>query len=218
MRSAQIFVAFLGISLIGGLLLRPLQNSPFASLPLYFGVLIAVLLLSKVPVWGKWISLRTIGISKENLGRHVLWGVGAAFANAPILVVVMLISTQVFKGLPSPEHPTTVELTTTSNPWVIVVSVLLAAVMAPIIEEIMFRGTMFPGFSRAFNSPIWGGVASSLIFAAIHPTGIPAWPALAAIGGMSCFLVYQTRSLVPSMVMHATHNFGTLVLVLLTTR
>jgi membrane protease YdiL (CAAX protease family) len=52
---------------------------------------------------------------------------------------------------------------------------------------------------------------SSLLFAMVHPTGVPAWPALAAIGAMAALLTFQTRSLVPSIVMHAVHN-GTLLL------
>lgn len=216
LRSAQIFIAFNAIGLFAALALRGNVSKEIYSLPIYLTIVASIVLLARVPIGGKWISLQSIGLSKQNLGRHVLWGVGAAIANAPILVVVMIASMNLMKSLPTPEHPTTVELTTTQSPWVILLALIMASVMAPFIEEIMFRGTMFPAFARAFRSPLWGALFSSFIFAAIHPTGIPVWPGLAAVGAMSCFLVYQTKSLVPSMVMHATHNFGTLLFLLLT--
>lgn len=218
LRAGQIFVAFLGVSLFaGGLFLRALPKD-FVELPLYLAVLVVVLLLFRVPVGGKWISLRSIGLTTEKLGEHTIWGVCGAVANLPIILVVQLIGTQLFRGLPAPEHPVTVELTGTGSILVILQLVVVAAVLAPVIEEIMFRGTLFPALSSTLRNPLLGGLITSFTFAAIHPTGIPAWPALAAIGGMSCFLAYQTRSLVPSIVMHGVHNLATLVLVLLTTR
>jgi membrane protease YdiL (CAAX protease family) len=54
-----------------------------------------------------------------------------------------------------------------------------------------------------------------LVFAAVHPTGVPAWPALALIGSVMAILVYQRGSLVTSMVFHGVHNLSLVVLMLL---
>jgi membrane protease YdiL (CAAX protease family) len=93
----------------------------------------------------------------------------------------------------------------------------LASIEAPIFEETLFRGIFQPALAAIVKRPWLSGVITSFLFASIHPTGVPAWPALALIGGMSVFLTYQTRSIVPSMIMHATHNALTLAVGLLLT-
>lgn len=215
LRCGQIFVVFLGMAMFGGAAVRQYIDKDFLELPIYSLIVILVVLLSAAPVDGRMFRLRSLGITGESIGKHVAWGVGAALANIPILIIVQSISMWVFRGLPAAEHPVTVELADTNSIVVILQLAVIASVFAPFIEEIMFRGTLFPALAKVLKSPIWAGVVSSLIFATIHPTGIPAWPGLAAIGGMSCFLAYQTKSLVPSMVMHATNNFGVLAFTLI---
>lgn len=56
------------------------------------------------------------------------------------------------------------------------------------------------------KSPAIGILATSLLFAAIHPTGIPAWLALATTGAFAAITVHQTGSLVPAIVLHGIHN------------
>jgi membrane protease YdiL (CAAX protease family) len=215
MRAAQMLVAFLGVAFVAG------RYIPRAALPeqisqvlTYLAIAATVFLLSKVPVDGKWISLRSLGIGRENLGQHILWGLGGVLANLPILAVVMGLSLPLTRFLPAPEHPATVELMEAASPLVVIQLILTACVFAPFIEETMFRGTLFPALTKLLRKPVWAALLSSLIFAAIHPTGIPVWPALATIGAMSCFLSYQTKSLVPSLVMHGVHNFATLLITL----
>ncbi|HWA84126.1 MAG TPA: type II CAAX endopeptidase family protein [Fimbriimonadaceae bacterium] len=218
LRSAQMFFAFLFVGIFGGAALVPLIGRDFVEIPIYIIIVAIVILLANSPVAGKMLSLKTLGVTKEHLGEHILWGLGAALANIPILVIVQLASQWIFRGLPAAEHPVTVELTDTNSLLLILQIGVVAAVAAPFLEEIMFRGTLFPALAAVLKSPFWAGVVSSLVFASIHPTGIPAWPGLAAIGGMSCFLSYQTKSLVPSMVMHAANNFAVLVLTLIILR
>ncbi|MER3496748.1 MAG: hypothetical protein C4320_08275, partial [Armatimonadota bacterium] len=83
---------------------------------------------------------------------------------------------------------------------------LFASVCAPIWEETFFRGMLFQGFQGLRWSVLASAGLSSFLFAAIHPQGFGAWGALAALAALSCALVHYTRSLVPSMVMHATWN------------
>jgi membrane protease YdiL (CAAX protease family) len=214
-RAAQAFLGFLGVSTALGLLLKGSTLKDYAEVPIYLLIAALLVLLTTIPISGKWISLRSMGITTENLGKNIGWGVAAALVNLPVLLIVQMISSKAFAGLPQAEHPVTVELSTTTSPLVLVQVALAAAVFAPFIEEYIMRGALFPAITSALKSPFLGGLISSCIFAMIHPTGIPAWPALAAIGGMSCLLSYQTKSLVPSMVMHGVHNFGTLVFTVL---
>jgi membrane protease YdiL (CAAX protease family) len=96
---------------------------------------------------------------------------------------------------------------------------LLAAVIAPIIEETIFRGVLYrhlregtaqwrTGASIAFSVGFNG-----FVFAAIHPQGLLAIPALMSVAtGLS--LAREWRgSLVAPMVMHGVSN-GVLMLLL----
>jgi membrane protease YdiL (CAAX protease family) len=74
----------------------------------------------------------------------------------------------------------------------------------------MFRGLYFPALGRSVGLIASGGI-SSLIFAAIHPTGVAVWLALGSIGAVSCALSCHTRSVVPSIIMHGLHNTTLLV-------
>lgn len=198
-------------------LLRPLAAmSPFKpAIEIFYYCLIvgAIIWLAKIPVEGRYFTLRKLGISREKLGRNILWGVGGAVANIPIVIAMGLLGATLFKNLPGAEHPLTNELEA-GGFFTILKAFLTAAVAAPFIEEVMFRGTMFPAMSAVLRSPIAGALLSSFFFGAIHPTGIPAWPALMSIGLVSCVLAYQTKSLVPSIVMHAVHNSLTLIFTL----
>jgi membrane protease YdiL (CAAX protease family) len=217
-RSSQLLTTFLVVSFFVGLALALVLPKKALDVPVYLVVVLAALMLSKVPVDGKLITLRRLGLSKEKLGGHVLWGIFGAIANLPILFAVQIISGKLFSSLPPPEHPVTVELSEAISPWFVLQIAVTAGFLAPILEELVFRGTLFPALAAVVKSPLVAGIVSCLIFAAIHPTGIPAWPGLAAIGGMSCFLAYQTRSLVPSITMHCVHNLATLALTLIMLR
>lgn len=214
-KAAQLLVMFLALELLSGALAsaKVVPKSAGMTMNLTLAILIiagTVLMLRRDP-----ITLRRIGWSKDRFGVHVLWGLGAAIANAPIVVTMALLGNFVFRGLPQAEHPIESALTGNLNPFKILVLFVLASIQAPIFEESTFRGLIQPAIAGIVNRPWIAGIISSLAFAAVHPTGIPAWPALAAIGGMSVFLTYQTKSLVPSMIMHGVHNAATLAISLL---
>ncbi len=215
-RTAQIIAIFLAIPLclevvmgIGG----KRSDPHLGTLVTYLALIFSVLYIFRLPINGRTFTLESIGISKRNLSRNILWGVGTALANLPLVLIMALIGNWVFAGLPKPEHPITTEISTgTVGPFGIAVLLFAASVGAPIIEEIMFRGTLLPALARVWKAPVLAILAQGLIFAAIHPTGVAAWFALGTIGAMSGFLSRQTGSLVPSIVMHAVHNFGTMVI------
>lgn len=96
--------------------------------------------------------------------------------------------------------------------WTKLACLGLAAGFAPLFEEIFFRGALhryFRGRFRFFASALLTG----LIFAALHPQGFFAIPALASIGIGFSLLREWRDSLVAPMVAHAINN-GFLVLML----
>lgn len=164
------------------------------------------------PMYGKRISFRLLGLHADDLGRNILWGVAAAAVLLPMVAALAVLSNQLFRFLPEASHPVTQELLGGANLTTTLIFLLVAAVFAPIIEEITFRAHLFPALTSVFNSPAIAAWAGGLVFAALHPTGIPAWLPLAGIGALASWLTFQTRSLVPAIVMHAIHNAITIAL------
>ena len=82
----------------------------------------------------------------------------------------------------------------------------------PIVEEITFRGVLYRGLrvrpvgGSALGSIAIGGLVSGFIFAAIHPRGWVAIPALGAIGFAMALAREWRGSLIAPMVMHAINN------------
>lgn len=91
---------------------------------------------------------------------------------------------------------------------------LLATIIAPVIEEIMFRGALYSGLRSYFKAP-FAIVSSALLFAAIHPQGAIGMLPLTLIGMFLAFLREWRGSLVAPMLAHACVNGGTLIIVTL---
>lgn len=213
MRAAQILLGMVFLSVLLGSLSDDWPD--WLSGPVFSAAMLAtVLALSKFPIWGARISLGSLGITKRDFGKNVMWGVAGALANVPVVLTLGILGVEAFRFLPPPEHPSSTALMADPTWQMILATLFSASLMAPLIEETCFRGVLLPALSTAFRHVPSGILLSSLIFASIHPTGIPAWPALAAVGAMGAVLTYQTRSLVPALVMHAVHNGATLLLAL----
>ena len=87
---------------------------------------------------------------------------------------------------------------------------VLAVVLAPVVEELVFRGLLF-GWLRERWGPVAGAVISSLAFAGIHAS-LTALVALFLVALLLCAIYERTRSLYPCMLYHAMLNGQTLLL------
>jgi len=213
MRAAQIMAGIAAVSLLASyfnIFDREMMSVFEAGLTISL-----VLLITLTPIWGKRFTPADLGLTRRNFFKNVGWGVGAFFANIPILYMVTIISSQLFTGMPNVNHPIVSEVKNASSIVVWIAIFISASVQAPIVEETLFRGSLLPAMARIFKSPVLGIVLSSLIFAMGHSTGLPSWLPLATIGAMAAALTYQTRSLVPAMVLHAVHNGSMLLITIL---
>ncbi|HVX04004.1 MAG TPA: type II CAAX endopeptidase family protein [Rhodanobacteraceae bacterium] len=87
---------------------------------------------------------------------------------------------------------------------------VLVVCVAPFVEELVFRGVLLSGLAR--RMPIgWAMLGSAIVFGCVHlPDFKFAWypvPALVILGLASAWLRVRTRSLWPSITLHATNNF-----------
>jgi len=157
-----------------------------------------------------WCSVRRYGISWAALGvRRVAWWWLIA---SPACLVGMLIAiggiqaaTSAIQGQPfvNPQ----VQMRTHGQPLTPVDLALLllsVGVAAPIVEELFFRGMLYPLMRRSTTA--WVAVILNAgIFALAH--GIPIMLPTLVVAGMVFTLVRErTNSLLPGMLIHALQN------------
>ncbi|MFO0881444.1 MAG: type II CAAX endopeptidase family protein [Gemmataceae bacterium] len=177
-----------------------------------------------------WTTVRQdLGLhSGQGLGRELLAGIATYLAAIPLLVVgvaimflLMYLSGRSRLGLTSgaPTHPI-IGLALQAGWWMWLQVFVVAAVLAPVVEEAMFRGALYrhlrdaTGAWRPWISVAVAALASSVLFAAIHPQGWLAVPALTMLALVFALAREWRQSLVPAMVAHAINN-GLMTLMLL---
>ncbi len=82
--------------------------------------------------------------------------------------------------------------------------VLAGGILAPIAEEIYFRGYVFRSYLLT-RGPLVAYGATSLLFATLH-LNLPALLPILALSVIFCYAYQRTGSIVPSMVAHAVNN------------
>ncbi len=86
------------------------------------------------------------------------------------------------------------------------IQVLLIVILAPISEEICFRGMLYGGL-RTKLPALPAALVGGLVFGALHAlTGITAVPPLIVFGFLLCLLYEKTGSVVPGIVLHMLNN------------
>jgi len=195
-------------------LVAPLNSLIPTEILLALGMLLGfalIALLIRVPVRGHRIDVRRVVGDGRRSGLLAGWGFAGIWANLPILAVAFVITLSLKDVLPVPSHPASETLMQDQSPLTLIGIFLGASVMAPIVEEIIFRGLILGACLRVMP-PVAAILLNGLAFAAIHPQGLAGIPPLMALGVMLAMLTYQTGSLVPAMVMHAVNNTVVLVL------
>ena len=96
--------------------------------------------------------------------------------------------------------------------WALIIPLFLyGIVMAPIAEEILFRGVLFRWLRGHWG--LYAALAvSSIAFALVHDS-IASWLPIAALGGVCAWLYHRSGQLLASITTHAFFNASTMLLI-----
>ena len=170
------------------------------------------------------IWTRIAGESRRKLSilglraRHVWSLVAQGIGGYAVLVVVLVSLTSLVPGgnLFAPGLAQTGErlLSVAHSLSARIGLFILICVIAPVVEEMIFRGFVYPGLRRRM-SVAGAVVASALLFALMHNNPAALAP-IAVIGVVLAVLYERNLSLVPSIICHALNNTLVFFLMLLT--
>jgi len=225
-------ISFMGASLLSAILILRFDA------PRFVGSL-AILATLGVLVWPIIRGVRVatmlddLGLRWRNPFKEIMCGIVAyiallPFLGAAIVLVATLTALSTQMGSSNelapptgPSHPIQEEIAS-SQSWLPILNVIFTAcIVAPLIEEIVFRGLLYR--HKRELSHRWGWILSvafsslfnGLLFAMIHPQGIVAIPALATLAMAFCLAREWRGSLVAPMTMHAINNAGITCLLIL---
>ncbi len=183
---------------------------------LTFAVLVSGLLLF-LHMRGRSIS-QTFGLRPADPGR-VLQRAVRLFVTALPLIYCAFAVTGAFSGEESRQQDITeyFQQAAVDSDWYRVLLVaVVAVVVAPVTEELLFRG-YFYGALRQYLGVSPALVLTSLLFAAIHMTG-PVFLPLFVLAACLTLAYEATESLLTSMVMHSLFNATMLAVMFYTAR
>jgi membrane protease YdiL (CAAX protease family) len=159
-------------------------------------------------------SVTVLGLSAVNLSANMKQGVKRYAITLPVIIlagfIINLISS--YYGQ-TPEMQDVVRWVLEEKSLFILVSLIFfGIVIAPVIEEIMFRGFLQPALKNSIGSR-YAIVVSASLFAAVH-MDIFAFFQIFILGILLGYLYEKTQTLVAPVVVHILHNSLTLIFLL----
>jgi len=216
-------------------LLQPTPESPTPSLKVHLPVMLAGALALGLCAWlatpllpgtslAVGLVLATLsgqkpailwGLFRKNLIRDFRFSLQTMLTLFFPILTLLLFSSGLYLllGFPLEPQPAMARFLEARDAKTLTPFLTYALVIAPVWEEIFFRGTLFPWLAGRFtiSQAQW---LSALAFGAVHlhgPTLLPLTLFGAALAG-----VYRTKnSLIPSILLHSLFNANTCVLLLL---
>jgi membrane protease YdiL (CAAX protease family) len=143
--------------------------------------------------------------------RHWICDLGRAIfgylAVTPLWVGLAILFAYVFNllNIPARIHPALQYLSAFTPPWRLL-AVFEAVILAPLAEEVFFRGLVQSFFRRVFHSPRLAILLASAIFAGIHTNEPQAIPSLFALALALGYNYERTGRLTGPILIHAIFN------------
>lgn len=169
-------------------------------------VVVWVLFRRKLP----WRS--AFGFRAKTFLHNVGQGVLLLLATMPLLVGTAFVYNMFLRlfGVETTLQDVAYIISGETSPWLKVYFFVLAVILAPLFEEILFRGMLLPVLAKRFGATA-SVIAVSLLFAGIHGH-VPSLVPLFVLSSALCLAYIGTGSLMTSIAMHALFNSVTVTL------
>lgn len=154
------------------------------------------------------LGVSGFGGGRAGWARAIAWGLAGWCLSRPLLYMSALVSEVALGPAPMVTNPIVPILTGVSSEPAIIAIWLTTACVAPLFEELLFRGALFHGL-RNHLGPIEAGAIVSAGFALVHPSPHTALY-LFCFSAIACWLTERTGSLVPAVVLHSANNAASL--------
>lgn len=195
------------ISAVFVFILSTLVEGAFLIAPFYF----ANRAFRSVAPRGRLV-LRALGFQSFSPGSTLAWIVGLFLAFLAVNVLYQDVVSILHLHLQTNDQVLLAE--SKRAPITTYATLLVAVFIAPICEEVFFRGFVFPGLLREMPL-VWAIIFSALIFAVAH--GDPgSFAVLFFIGLALAFIRWRARSLWPGILLHLLNNGISALLIVLT--
>ena len=167
----------------------------------------AALAVGSLVLYG-WEALAAWLFSLRTAGRKLaLWGfrrpTKAYFWTIPVALVAVYAVSIVHDMVIHPRQQDIIS-DFPHSPLGLGLFILVAVVMAPLFEEVVFRGFLFRGFANSWGWQ-WGAVASAALFGLAH-LQLDVFIPLASLGFGLAWVYKRTGSLWTCITMHALFN------------
>jgi membrane protease YdiL (CAAX protease family) len=219
------FGSLVAVLVLNGALTLPLAGALDIERGLTLNTFLVAAMSTQVPmllvVYARFVapgavSWQELGLRPMSLDRVLRVGLTTGLVGLIMTVVLQLILQQVGLRANQVEQFDFVRSAGTAGFALVLTS---AAVTAPFVEELFFRGMLF-GLLRRRHQPWVAYVVSGVLFAALHLVPMVMNPAqmaglgigIFALGTLLAWTYQRTGSLYPSMVAHAVNNATGLVL------
>jgi len=160
---------------------------------------------------GPW---QLVALNLPSLKRFILGSIRPAAAGVAAMVALTMIQARAIQyfHIEWPQQEMVTVLRTADSPLQLALIATAAIVLAPVAEELVFRGLLYLPL-RAKLGPLAGTLVVSALFAGIH-VNLVAFIPLFVLAVLFTALLESTGSLVTAMVAHAVHNAVTVVIIL----
>jgi membrane protease YdiL (CAAX protease family) len=179
----------------------------------FIGISVIVLLLK---IYCKKFSRSDLLFALGLVPTNARWVLGASIFSVALVVFCAMVLEPAFpyegdrpEGMP--------RIVSRAELWVQLLWVVNVVILAPLNEEVLFRGAIYMGLLVTFGK-VGSGILTTLLFAVVHFTVFTQthWVEIFALMTISTALLFvriKSNSLFPCMAMHAAFNLTVLGLV-----
>ena len=164
------------------------------------------------PIW----LADTFGFNRNNTGRCLMLGLVTGLGLVLISMVLALLTSQLIQSLGDQAEPQKLvtliaeESAKKENIPTLIFFVVMAVVVAPIAEEILFRGILYPAIKQ-IGYPRLAAIGTALLFALFH-VNLLTFASLTVVA-LGLIALYEfTDNLLAPITAHAVFNASNLIM------